>query len=97
MMCGDHLGLDTPYPAPVERVCPRMPRRREVSALVRFNSILFDWPTSIDVDKPEEPACFGDLHLDQVLASMVAGREEYDLKPFFYTPLRGCRGRALPP
>jgi DNA mismatch repair protein MutS len=59
-----------------------------VSALVRFNSILFDRPHSIDVDKPEEPACFADLHLDQVLASMTAGREEYDLKPFFYTPLR---------
>ena len=55
---------------------------------MRFNGILFDRPTSIDVDKPEEPACFGDLHLDQVLATMVAGREEYDLKPFFYTRLR---------
>jgi DNA mismatch repair protein MutS len=59
-----------------------------VNALVRFNSILFDRPHSIDVDKPEEPACFADLHLDQVLASMTAGREDYDLKPFFYTPLR---------
>jgi DNA mismatch repair protein MutS len=59
-----------------------------VNALVRFNSILFDRPHSIDVDKLEEPACFADLHLDQVLASMTAGREDYDLKPFFYTPLR---------
>jgi DNA mismatch repair protein MutS len=57
-----------------------------VSALVRFNSILFDGPHSIH--EPEEPACFADLHLDQVLTSMIAGREEYDLKPFFYTPLR---------
>ena len=53
-----------------------------------FNGILFDWPHSLDADQPEEPACFGDLHLDQVLASMTAGREDYDLKPFFYTPLR---------
>jgi DNA mismatch repair protein MutS len=59
-----------------------------VSGPVRFNGILFDRPHSIDVDKPAEPACFGDLHLDQVLASMTAGREEYDLTPFFYTPLR---------
>ena len=58
-----------------------------VSAVERFNGILFDRPHSIELDKPEEPACFGDLHLDQVLASMTAGREEYDLKPFFYTPL----------
>jgi DNA mismatch repair ATPase MutS len=59
----------------------------EVSVVERFNGILFDQLHSIDLDKPEEPACFGDLHLDQVLASMIAGREDYDLKPFFYTPL----------
>jgi DNA mismatch repair protein MutS len=56
--------------------------------MMRFNGILFDRPHSIDADQPEEPACFGDLHLDQVLVSMTAGRESYDLKPFFYSPLR---------
>jgi DNA mismatch repair protein MutS len=56
--------------------------------MMRFNGILFDRPHSIDADQPAEPACFGDLHLDQVLTSMTAGREHYDLKPFFYTPLR---------
>jgi DNA mismatch repair protein MutS len=59
-----------------------------VSAQVPFNGILFDRPHSIDADQPAEPACFGDLHLDQVLTSMTAGREHYDLRPFFYTPLR---------
>jgi DNA mismatch repair protein MutS len=56
--------------------------------MMRFTGILFDRPHSIDADQREEPACFGDLHLDQVLVSMTAGRESYDLKPFFYTPLR---------
>jgi DNA mismatch repair protein MutS len=56
---------------------------------LRFHSILFDQPSSgVDDAEPNEPATFGDLNLDQVLASMTSGREEYDLKPFFYTPLR---------
>ena len=33
------------------------------------------------------PAFFGDLHLDQILASLTDGREEYELAPFFYRPL----------
>jgi DNA mismatch repair protein MutS len=59
-----------------------------VRAPSSFSGILFDRPHSIDAGTPGEPACFGDLHLDQVLASMTAGREDYDLKPLFYSPLR---------
>lgn len=56
---------------------------------MRFDSILFDRPTDrADGDEPREPEFFADLHLDQVLGSMTSGREEYDLKPFFYAPLR---------
>jgi DNA mismatch repair protein MutS len=52
-----------------------------------FRSILF----SDDAPRlePEEPDFFVDLHLDQVLASMLAGREQYELEPFFSAPLRG--------
>lgn len=56
---------------------------------MRFPSILFDrTEDSVEVAELEEPSFFADLNLDQVLESMTAGREEYDLKPFFYAPLR---------
>jgi DNA mismatch repair protein MutS len=54
-----------------------------------FVSILFngpdDWPDSAE---PSEPDFFADLNLDQVVASITAGREEYRLTRFFHTPLR---------
>src|SRR6266545_4569377 len=60
-----------------------------------FRSILFARPDGRfeaprgvgDVDGLEEPDYFADLNLDQVLESMTAGREQYELKPFFYAPL----------
>ncbi len=36
---------------------------------------------------PTEPTCFCDLHLDQVVATITAGREAYELTPFFHAPL----------
>jgi hypothetical protein len=56
---------------------------------VVFHSILFDRPvTAAEIDAAHEPTFFGDLNLDQVLAAMTAGRQEYDLEPFFYLPAR---------
>ena len=55
---------------------------------VRFRSILFDeCEASSVVDGRDAPECFTDLNLDQTVASITAGREEYDLKPFFFAPL----------
>ena len=54
----------------------------------RFQSVLFEQPARrAGVDGPQEPDFFADLNLDQVLESMTVGREQYDLKPFFYAPL----------
>jgi DNA mismatch repair protein MutS len=52
-----------------------------------FRSILFDGEDG-DVTGAQEPPFFSDLNLDQVVDAIVAERDEYDLKPFFYTPLR---------
>jgi len=51
-----------------------------------FQSILFDHPVS-GVDGLREPDYLADLNLDQVLQSMTAGREQYNLRPFFFAPL----------
>ena len=53
-----------------------------------FRSILYagtgsDAPTGLN----DAPEFFGDLNLDQIVASVTAGRAEYDLMPFFYRPL----------
>jgi len=51
-------------------------------------SILFDSDASTRVkDEAVMPGFFSDLNLDQVVDAMTAGREDYDLKPFFYARL----------
>jgi DNA mismatch repair protein MutS len=55
---------------------------------LRFTSILFQHPgDAARVGSADEPGFFGDLNLDQLVAAMTAGREEYQLDRLFYTPL----------
>jgi hypothetical protein len=51
-----------------------------------FHSILGDRPAAVPA-AVEQPAFFPDLNLDQIVAAITAGRDEYDLKPFFHAPL----------
>jgi len=54
----------------------------------RFQSILFARPSAYpDAENAAEPSCFGDLNLDQVVASITANRIQYELKGFFHTNL----------
>jgi DNA mismatch repair protein MutS len=57
----------------------------------RFLSVLFehsDFDVGGGLDELTEPDFFADLNLDQVLASMTAGREQYELRTYFFAPLR---------
>ena len=53
-----------------------------------FQSILYN--KNIETVKKETlsaPDSFVDLNLDQIIDSITSGKEEYNLKPFYYTPL----------
>ena len=53
-----------------------------------FQSILFERSDQQSGDGAvSQPEFFRDLNLDQIVDALTAGREEYNLKPFFYTSL----------
>lgn len=74
-------GLARPVAAQ-EPVCPMKANKGSTSF-----SILFE----MDEDRrhiSEQPAYFRDLNIDQIVNGVVAGRDEYDLRPLFNAPLR---------
>ena len=65
------------------------PQLQQRPARVAFESILYKDDVSRVRNAPREvPAYFPDLNLDQIVDAITAGKEEYDLKPFFYEPLK---------
>jgi len=53
-----------------------------------FHSILFEkTEDSIIEETLEAPIFFVDLNLDQIIEAITSRKQEYNLKPFFYTPL----------
>ena len=52
-----------------------------------FHSIIFN-TNSVQKETATQPGFFTDLNLDQVIEAITAPKQEYNLKPFFYTPLR---------
>ena len=53
-----------------------------------LHSILFEsTEDSIKKEIPELPVFFVDLHLDQIIDAITVSKQEYNLKPFFYTCL----------
>jgi len=54
-----------------------------------FHSILFEQASDQDQDGAlAAPAFFADLNCDQIVAAVIAGREEYNLAPLFHACLR---------
>lgn len=54
-----------------------------------FQSILFETTQNkITSETGEQPVFFKDLNLDQIIASIISGKSEYHLEPFYYTSLR---------
>ena len=51
-----------------------------------FHSILFN-KTGVQKETVEQPDFFTDLNLEQIIEEITSPKQEYNLKPFFYTPL----------
>ncbi len=75
-------------PASIARAADGFYRRpTRWKLMTAFESILFEHGEDESAACPT-PACFRDLHLDEIVTDLTAGRAEYELAPFFHHPLR---------
>ena len=54
-----------------------------------FHSVLFDGAAAgARRESADPPTFFADLNLDQIVDAITVGKQEYNLQPFFFAPLR---------
>ncbi len=56
--------------------------------MIRCSVLTKEVDGNVTQEAPEAPDFFGDLNLDQIVDGITAGKQEYNLKPFFNAPLR---------
>jgi hypothetical protein len=66
---------------------PRNGAVRTAAEQSEFNSILFERADDYPAQERLAPEPFLDLNLDQIIDGIIAGRDEYDLRPFFASAL----------
>ena len=55
---------------------------------MKFQSILYrQIGPGMPTERAEAPEFFKDLNIDQIVTAVTTGKDEYDLKPFFYRQL----------
>jgi DNA mismatch repair protein MutS len=69
-----------------------LPKPMPVAGSERFHSILFPGAQETEPQETSDPPVFfHDLNLDQIVEAVTAEWQDYNLLPFFYTPLRDPR------
>jgi len=58
---------------------------------MEFHSVLSEIAEDRGINEAiDAPVSFADLNLDQIIDTLTKGKQEYNLKPFYYTPLNNA-------